>query len=193
MRTSHQLQRCAVVIWALGFIGFMVFGLGEATAVAKTSKKDKTNVGSSTKAPPGVTLNACGCYRTGEACMCTNKNARCECPGDCEPVGCDEKRQKEMDREVAAEVKRAEEEDKKRAAAEAESERKAAEARAARDKAEEGGDDDDTAAAPGDKAVDPAAEKKADEKKADDKAQEKPATKPVHKGRAAKKSARPGG
>jgi len=76
MRISHQLPRRAVVIGAIGFIGFISFGLGEATAVAKTSKKDKTEAASSSKAPAGVTLNACGCYRKGESCMCTNKNAR---------------------------------------------------------------------------------------------------------------------
>jgi hypothetical protein len=195
MRTSHQLQRRAVVIWAIGFVivSFWVSfgGLGGEVAVAKTAKKDKTEAAAaSSKAPPGVTLNACGCYRRGEACMCTNKNARCDCPGDCEPVGCDEKRQKEMDREVAAEVKRAEDADKKRAAAEAESERKAAEAEAARQKAEEDGDDD-TTVAPEDRA---AVEKPADkaQSKSDDKATDKPATKPAHKGRASKKSARPG-
>ncbi len=196
MRTSHQLQRRAVVIWALGFI----LGMGGAVAVAKTASKkdktDKTEAATSRGAPPGVTLNACGCYRKGEACMCTNKNARCECPGDCEPVGCDEKRQKEMDREVAVEVKRAEEDDKKRAAAEAETERKAAEAEAAREKAEQGGDEtgDDNDKG-GDKAAEPAAGKSDDKatKKADDKAQDKPAAKPLHKGRAAKKPSRSGG
>jgi len=191
MRTSHQLSRRAVVIGAIGFIGFVSFGLGEATAVAKTSKKDKTEAASPKKAPPGVTLNACGCYRSGESCMCTNKNARCECPGDCEPVGCDEKRQKEMDREVAAEVKRAEEQDRQRQAAEAEAQRKADEAEAARRKAEEEGDDD-TTVAPEDRAN---VEKPADkaQSKSDEKATDKPATKPAHKGRATKKSARPGG
>ncbi len=152
MRMSHQLQRRAVVIGAIGFFGFILFGLGGAPAVATTSSMSQTDAAGSSQAPAGVTLNACGCYRSGEACMCTNKNARCECPGDCEPVGCDEKRQKEMDREVAAEVKRAEEDEKKRQDAEAESERKAAEAQAARDKAEEGGDDD-TAENGGDKAA----------------------------------------
>src|SRR5438477_117941 len=172
MRTSHQLPRRAVVIGAIGFIGFIAFGLGGATAVAKTSKKDKTEAASSSKAPPGVTLNACGCYRYGQACMCTNKNARCECPGDCEPVGCDEKRQKELDREVAAELKRAEDQEKQRQAAEAEAQRKAAEAEAARQKAEEG--DDDTTVAPEDRAaVETPGDK--DQGKSDDKTSDKAA------------------
>jgi hypothetical protein len=189
MRTSHQLLRRSVVIWAAGIVGLIFWSLGGALAAkpANGTKKDAT--ASSRVAPPGVTLNACGCYRQGEACMCTNKNAKCECAGDCEPVGCEEKRQKEMDREVAVEVKRAEDADKKRQAAEAESQRKAAEAEAAREKAEEG--DDDTAdtdkAEPTDKAGDKAAEKPA-EKPAD-----KPAAKPVHKGRTSKKAPRSSG
>jgi len=191
MRTSHQLHRRAVVIWAIGFGALFLCGLGGAAAVAKSAKKDKTDVAAPGKGPPGVTLNACGCYRQGESCMCTNKNARCDCPGDCEPVGCEQKRQKEMDREVAAEVKRAEEQDKQRQAAEAEAQRKAAEAEAARQKAEEG-DDDDTTVAPEDRA---AVEKPADkaQSKSDDKATDKPATKPAHKGRPGKKAGRSGG
>jgi hypothetical protein len=192
MWTSHQLERRVVVIWAIGFIlgiggGLAAGGVAIAKTTKKTDKTDKAEPAATGKGPGGVTLNACGCYRTGESCMCTNKNARCDCPGDCEPVGCDEKRQKEMDREVAAEVKRAEDDDKKRQAAEAESERKAAEAQAARQKAEEGGDEDDSAAAGADKAAEPPADK-AVEKPAQ-KAPEKPAVKPVHKGRAARKPA----
>lgn len=70
--------------------------------------------------PPGVTANACGCYRTeAGACVCGDKKGKCECPGDCEPIGCDAKRTKEAEREIAAETKRAQEEEKKRQAAEA--------------------------------------------------------------------------
>jgi len=193
MRTSHQLQRRAVVIWAIGIVGFTFLAMGGATAVAKTSKKtDKTDATASSKggAPPGVSLNACGCYRNGASCMCTNKNAKCECPGDCEPVGCEAKRQKEMDREVAAEVKRAEDADKKRQADEAETQRKAAEAEAARQKAEEGGDDDSDDVGDNKLTVEKPAEKSED--KAAGKADDKAATKPVRKGRAAKKPARSG-
>jgi hypothetical protein len=89
--------------------------------------------------PPGVTLNACGCYRTeAGTCLCGDKKGKCECPGDCEPVGCDAKRAKEVEREIAAETKKAQEEEKKRQAAEA--------ARAAR----ENEVIDETAPAPGD-------------------------------------------
>ena len=64
-------------------------------------------------------LNTCGCYAKGNGCVCTNKKAKCECPGECEPVGCDEKRNKEMEKEFADAVKRAQEDEKKREQAEA--------------------------------------------------------------------------
>ena len=46
------------------------------------------------------------------------KTAKCECPGECEPVGCDEKRSKEMEKEVAETVKKSQEDEKKREQAE---------------------------------------------------------------------------
>ena len=51
-------------------------------------------------------MNACGCYRddTG-ACKC-EKKSKCGCPEECEPVGCEEKRQKQADREAEAALKK---------------------------------------------------------------------------------------
>jgi hypothetical protein len=55
----------------------------------------------------GADRNACGCYQTdGGSCYC-DKKSKCGCPGECEPKGCEEKRQKEMDKEIHAETKRA--------------------------------------------------------------------------------------
>jgi hypothetical protein len=58
--------------------------------------------------------NACGCYQTtsGE-CICTRRG-KCDCPGECEPKGCDEKRQKALEKEVKEETKKAEAAEKKR-------------------------------------------------------------------------------
>jgi len=51
--------------------------------------------------------NACGCYRDSSgSCFC-GKKGKCACPGECEPKGCEEKRAKELDREIAAETKKA--------------------------------------------------------------------------------------
>ena len=76
-------------------------------------------------------LNACGCYRDAAgSCFCGKKGGKCACPGECEPRGCEEKRAKELQKEVDAEAKHAREAEKKQQdeqAAQAEKERKAAE------------------------------------------------------------------
>jgi len=76
-------------------------------------------------------LNACGCYRDAiGSCYCGRKGGKCACPGECEPQGCEEKRAKELQKEVDAEAKRARDAEKKQEdeqAAQAEKERKAAE------------------------------------------------------------------
>ncbi|HEY2728822.1 MAG TPA: hypothetical protein VGK52_02710 [Polyangia bacterium] len=55
----------------------------------------------------GADRNACGCYQTdGGSCYC-DKKSKCGCPGECEPKGCEEKRQKLIDKEINAETKRA--------------------------------------------------------------------------------------
>jgi hypothetical protein len=51
--------------------------------------------------------NKCGCYAdSAGSCYC-NKNAKCGCPGECEPKNCDAQRQKQFDREIQAETRRA--------------------------------------------------------------------------------------
>jgi hypothetical protein len=57
----------------------------------------------------GRTLNACGCYTENETCFC-EKKAKCGCPGECEPKGCEVERQKKFQKEIEAETKRAAEE-----------------------------------------------------------------------------------
>jgi hypothetical protein len=54
-------------------------------------------------APP---RNNCGCYKDGATCFC-EKKAKCGCPGDCEPKGCEEQRDKELQKEIDAETKKA--------------------------------------------------------------------------------------
>ena len=74
--------------------------------------------------------NACGCYQNvAGVCIC-GRPSKCGCPEECEPKGCAEKRQKELDKEIQAETKKAEEADKKRRE-EAAAKAKAAEAKAA--------------------------------------------------------------
>jgi hypothetical protein len=51
--------------------------------------------------------NKCGCYKNeAGTCFC-DKKAKCGCPEDCEPKGCEEKRDKELQKEIDAETKKA--------------------------------------------------------------------------------------
>jgi hypothetical protein len=57
--------------------------------------------------------NACGCYGEADSCVC-EKKSKCGCPGECEPKGCEAERQKQLQKEIEAETKRAREEEKAR-------------------------------------------------------------------------------
>jgi len=81
-----------------------------------------------------ATLNACGCSGEGDSCIC-EKKAKCGCPGECEPKGCEAERQKQLQKEIDAETKRAKEEEKARN----------------KPKGQVKSEDDDSAAAPSDK------------------------------------------
>lgn len=64
----------------------------------------------------GQTPNACGCYQDAQgACHC-NKKSKCGCPEECEPVGCEQKRVQQANREAEQELKRIAVRDKKKAA-----------------------------------------------------------------------------
>jgi hypothetical protein len=53
--------------------------------------------------------NKCGCYKDdGGICYC-DKKAKCGCPGECEPKGCEEQRERELQKQIDAETKKAEE------------------------------------------------------------------------------------
>jgi hypothetical protein len=69
--------------------------------------------------------NACGCYQnTAGQCICTRRG-KCDCPGECEPKGCDEKRQKELNKAIQEETRKAEAAEKKRQEEAAQKQRKA--------------------------------------------------------------------
>jgi len=108
-----------LIIFAAGWLGV---GVSSGTiALAKpAAKQRKAESSSATSANP---VNACGCYSNAQgACFCAKKG-KCGCPGECEPKGCEEKRQKEIEREVTAETKKAAEADKKQRKASADAER----------------------------------------------------------------------
>jgi hypothetical protein len=54
-------------------------------------------------------LNACGCRQGGSGVCYCEKKSHCGCPGECEPKGCEEKRSKQMEKEVQEETRKAEE------------------------------------------------------------------------------------
>ncbi len=58
--------------------------------------------------------NACGCYGELNACFC-EKRAKCGCPGECEPKGCEEERQRKLQKEIDEETKKAREAEKAQA------------------------------------------------------------------------------
>ena len=96
-----------LVITSIGAVLFGMFGISGDSLAAPKRKKPVA------AAAAGKTLNACGCYKDGSgACFCGRKG-KCDCPGDCEPKGCEEKRAKEIQKEIAAETKKAAEADKK--------------------------------------------------------------------------------
>jgi hypothetical protein len=55
--------------------------------------------------------NACGCYGEVNSCFCSKK-AKCGCPGECEPKGCEEERQKKLQKEIEEDTKKAREQEK---------------------------------------------------------------------------------
>jgi len=70
--------------------------------------------------------NACGCTQTDSGgCVC-DKKARCGCPGQCEPRGCEAQRERTFQRELDAETRKARDADRQRAAAKDEASPKAA-------------------------------------------------------------------
>jgi len=70
--------------------------------------------------------NACGCTQTDSgACLC-DKKARCGCPGQCEPRGCEAQRERSFQRELDAETRKARDADRQRSAGKADASPKAA-------------------------------------------------------------------
>jgi hypothetical protein len=60
--------------------------------------------------------NKCGCYKNAQGTCFCDKKAKCGCPGDCEPKGCEAAREKALQKEIEAETKRAAEADRKHTA-----------------------------------------------------------------------------
>jgi hypothetical protein len=88
-------------------VSFLVAALAGG-AWAKSGKSAATK-----PAPASKAVNPCGCYSDAQGhCFC-KKAGKCECPGECEPKGCEERRARQMQKEVASETKKAAERDRK--------------------------------------------------------------------------------
>lgn len=99
MSTRHGIVAAAIVA--------LLSTLGASEALARAKK-----AAAPPKAPPHA-VNACGCYADlSGKCFCP-KRGKCGCPGECEPRGCEEKRARQMKKEIAAETKKAAEIDRK--------------------------------------------------------------------------------
>lgn len=90
MKTSNE--RASRMVVSFGLAAVLVF----ATTGARAGD-------------PSEAVNACGCRKEASsgACYCDRK-AKCGCPGECEPKGCEEKRAKQLEKEVEIETKKAE-------------------------------------------------------------------------------------
>jgi hypothetical protein len=92
----------------------LVFGsLAIPSWAADQTKKKEVEAAAPKPAPGQPALNACGCYEVEGACRCVKKS-KCGCEGSCEPAGCEEKRNRELDKQTHEELKRQQEEDKRR-------------------------------------------------------------------------------
>ncbi len=104
---------------SIAFPLLVVAGIVTAVACANPARAAEPNEG----------VNACGCRKdSAGSCYCDRK-AKCGCPGDCEPKGCDEKRAKQLEKEIELETKKAEAAGRKERAAEAGEDRAALPAR----------------------------------------------------------------
>ena len=112
-RTWRSLPLLASMglLGATGVTAALAFQLGMWTAG-----------GTAQAAPPPS--NTCGCYRDSVGTCYCGKKAKCGCPGECEPRGCEEKRAKEIEKEIEAEAKRARDAEKKQQDEQAEKKRK---------------------------------------------------------------------
>src|SRR5262245_47266150 len=91
--TRRNRPRIVLALMAASAIGTLVVAL----------------LSGATTAHAAPALNACGCREGAPGqCIC-EKKSHCGCPGECEPKGCEEKRAKQLEKEIQAETKKAEE------------------------------------------------------------------------------------
>jgi hypothetical protein len=95
------------IVMAIAVVALVAGSPGLASA-----KQKKSAAPAAAKAPHKA-VNPCGCYSDASGkCYCARRG-KCDCPGECEPKGCEEKRARQMQKEVAAETKKASDADRK--------------------------------------------------------------------------------
>jgi hypothetical protein len=99
---------------AIASAAIVLLATATGTFAKDKAPKDKPPATGQSEKASHEPANACGCYRSAKGCVCTDKKGKCECPGECEPVGCDKRREQDLEKEMAAEVKRAQEDEKRR-------------------------------------------------------------------------------
>jgi hypothetical protein len=108
------MGRVVSISVVLGLLLFVGGGGGVPGAFAAAAAKGAPGKKGGAQAEAPKKLNACGCYADGAGkCFCSKPKGKCVCPGECEPTGCEAKRAKDIEREVAAETKKAAAADKK--------------------------------------------------------------------------------
>ena len=89
-------------------------GNGFARAGGSNTRASNSAATTTAASESNPAANKCGCYEdSAGSCHCAKKS-QCGCPGECEPSGCEQKRQKEFAKEAQDELKRQQQEDKKR-------------------------------------------------------------------------------
>ena len=109
--TTRQSSR---ILWVIAaFTLAMAGGAAGGARFLGGRAEAKANAAKTADGGAKHEVNASGCYNDAAgACFC-GKKGKCACPGECEPKGCEEKRNKAIDKEVAAETKKAHEADQK--------------------------------------------------------------------------------
>jgi hypothetical protein len=106
MRVSLALE--VTVTDRLFFVMMLLLGMLMLTSAPSRGRAF------SAAAPEPADINRCGCYEESPGvCKCLRKSG-CGCPGQCEPLGCEEKRQKDLAHRMDEELRKIQEDKRNR-------------------------------------------------------------------------------
>jgi hypothetical protein len=99
--------------FVLGILVALAVATSSPPAEAQGKKgKAKEPAAESSERPAGA--NACGCYAEPDGTCKCSKKSKCGCPGECEPAGCEERRQKDFEKEQQDEIRKQQDAQSKR-------------------------------------------------------------------------------